>query len=164
MLPFDLVGAERKERSKFVSESLKSLDLVNKSQTDIYGKQLHIFKEKSPSFMNELQSSYQQLSEKNCAKYAQALAGEAAAIEARFIVQKCNRIEFLSKTRAMGYSRSTDFPLADEVRALCLKIETLTFISSAPNPCQCSILIQLVSLIIKKNRHTCFSEIKTLAR
>ena len=88
VLPFDLVGAERKERSKFVSESLKSLDLVNKSQTDIYGKQLHIFKEKAPSFMNELQSSYQQLSERNCAKYSQALAGEAAAIEAKFIVQK----------------------------------------------------------------------------
>ena len=37
--------------------------------------------------MNELQSSYQQLSERNCAKYSQALAGEAAAIEAKFIVE-----------------------------------------------------------------------------
>ena len=43
--------------------------------------------------MNELQSSYQQPA-RNCAKYSQALAGEAAAIEAKFIVQKCNQLSF----------------------------------------------------------------------
>ena len=67
------------------------------------------------------------------AKYSQALAGEAAAIEAKFIVQKCNRIEFLSKREQWDIVGQLIFLLADEVRALCLEIETLTFISSAPN-------------------------------